>query len=45
MSAHISICGQYRHILARGCQVPNPERPTAFFMMLNPSTADAEPPT
>lgn len=42
MSAVISSCGRYRYVLSRPSEVDNPERSTALFLMLNPSTADAE---
>ena len=41
MSAIISDCGQYRYLLTRPSEVELPERGTALFLMLNPSTADA----
>ncbi|WP_438454951.1 DUF1643 domain-containing protein [Vreelandella venusta] len=41
MSAIISDCGQYRYLLTRPSEVEHPERGTALFLMLNPSTADA----
>lgn len=41
MSAVISECGQYRYLLTRPSEVENPDRGTALFLMLNPSTADA----
>ncbi|MCZ0926475.1 DUF1643 domain-containing protein [Halomonas janggokensis] len=41
MSAIISDCGQYRYLLTRPSEVEHPERSTALFLMLNPSTADA----
>jgi hypothetical protein len=41
MSAVISDCGQYRYLLARGPE-PTPSNSTAIWIMLNPSTADAE---
>lgn len=37
--ATISDCGQYRYLLGRGWDA---NRPRALFVMLNPSTADAE---
>lgn len=40
MSAVISECGTYRYRLTR--RVGNPVRGTCLFIMLNPSTADAE---
>ena len=40
--ALLSECGQYRYWLSRKAQSVKPERPTAMFVMLNPSTADAE---
>jgi hypothetical protein len=39
--AAISECGLYRYTLRRPCEVLHPERSTAAFVMLNPSTADA----
>lgn len=39
--AVISDCGSYRYLLSRPCEVLHPERGTALFLMLNPSTADA----
>ncbi len=42
MSAVISECGQYRYILTRQTGIRYPERGSALFVMLNPSTADAE---
>lgn len=39
--ALVSICGRYRYWLSRPCEVEYPEKSTAFFVMLNPSTADA----
>lgn len=41
MSAEISPCGQYRYTLTRRPLSPYPDRGTAVFCMLNPSTADA----
>lgn len=41
MSAIISNCGTYRYVLTRPSEVEHPERGTALFVMLNPSTADA----
>ena len=41
MTAQISPCGQYRYTLTRGPLTPYPDRGTALFCMLNPSTADA----
>lgn len=38
-SAEISECGQYRYSLSR---VWDASKPTVLFVMLNPSTADAE---
>jgi hypothetical protein len=40
-AAEISACGLYRYTLHRPCEVRHPERGTALFVMLNPSTADA----
>ena len=42
MSARISDCGNYRYLLTRPTEVECPDRGTALFIMLNPSTADAE---
>lgn len=39
--ADISECGAYRYMLRRPSEVRYPERSTAVFVMLNPSTADA----
>lgn len=39
--ALISPCGAYRYYLARPSDVERPDRGTALFVMLNPSTADA----
>lgn len=41
MSAIISECGKYRYLLTRDSEVAAPDRGTALFLMLNPSTADA----
>jgi len=41
MSAEISHCGTYRYVLSRPSIVRFPEKGTALFCMLNPSTADA----
>lgn len=41
MSAEISLCGTYRYTLTRPRRVEHPDRGTALFCMLNPSTADA----
>lgn len=41
MNAVISPCGKYRYWLRRDAEVMRPERSAAFFVMLNPSTADA----
>lgn len=41
MSAIISECGTYRYLLTRPSEVQHPDRSTALFIMLNPSTADA----
>lgn len=41
MSAIISECGTYRYLLTRPSEVEHPDRSTALFIMLNPSTADA----
>ena len=40
--ALISDCGNYRYWLKRPCEFEHPERGTALFVMLNPSTADAD---
>ncbi|HHA2445041.1 DUF1643 domain-containing protein [Stenotrophomonas maltophilia] len=40
-TAVISDCGNYRYLLTRPSEVARPERGTALFLMLNPSTADA----
>ncbi|HEP1206998.1 TPA: DUF1643 domain-containing protein [Stenotrophomonas maltophilia] len=40
-TAVISDCGNYRYLLTRPSEVTRPERGTALFLMLNPSTADA----
>ncbi|MDX1816071.1 MAG: DUF1643 domain-containing protein [Marinobacter sp.] len=42
MTARISPCGRYRYLLTRQKECAHPERGTALFIMLNPSTADAE---
>lgn len=42
MSAKISQCGTYRYLLTRPAESLLPERGTALFIMLNPSTADAD---
>jgi hypothetical protein len=42
MSAVISESGEYRYRLTRPSEVLSPERGGALFVMLNPSTADAE---
>jgi len=39
--AIFSDCKQYRYLLTRPPEVKHPERGTALFVMLNPSTADA----
>lgn len=41
MTAIISACGTYRYLLTRPTENMLPERGTALFVMLNPSTADA----
>lgn len=41
-SAILSPCRNYRHLLTRSAEVNQPEKATALFVMLNPSTADAE---
>ena len=42
MSAVISECGKYRYLLRRPATQPYPTCGAALFIMLNPSTADAE---
>lgn len=42
MGAIISNCGTYRYQLTRHCQIRYPDRGMALFVMLNPSTADAD---
>lgn len=42
MTARISDCGRYRYLLTRPTESILSERGTALFIMLNPSTADAE---
>lgn len=42
MSAVISNCGRYRYSLGRPCETLYHTKGTAAFLMLNPSTADAE---
>ena len=42
MSAIISPCGQYRYALSRPGDLAKPQKRAALFVMLNPSTADAE---
>lgn len=42
MSAVISDCGAYRYLLKRKPAQMRPGASTALFIMLNPSTADAE---
>jgi hypothetical protein len=42
MSAIISPCGQYRYALTRAAECRRPTKRAALFVMLNPSTADAE---
>ena len=42
MTAKISECGQYRYLLTRKSELDCPDKGTALFVMLNPSTADAE---
>lgn len=39
--AVISDCGKYRYLLTRPSELEYPDRGTALFIMLNPSTADA----
>lgn len=41
MSAVFSECKSYRYLLTRPSETMYPERGTALFVMLNPSTADA----
>lgn len=41
MGAELSACGQYRYTLTRPAIARYPDRGTAAFCMLNPSTADA----
>ncbi|MCX4026980.1 DUF1643 domain-containing protein [Spartinivicinus marinus] len=42
MGALISDCQQYRYWLTRTCDTVHPEKSSVLFVMLNPSTADAE---
>ncbi len=42
MTARISKCGRYRYLLTRPPESILADRGTALFIMLNPSTADAE---
>lgn len=42
MGAIISSCGSYRYVLERPSEVEQPQFGPALFIMLNPSTADAE---
>lgn len=42
MNAHISDCGNYRYWLTRDNPDPDAYRDEIVFVMLNPSTADAE---
>ncbi|WP_116364391.1 DUF1643 domain-containing protein [Parahaliea mediterranea] len=42
MSALISDCGKYRYWLRRPARIEHPTTGPALFVMLNPSTADAE---
>jgi hypothetical protein len=42
MTAKITECGQYRYLLTRKSELDCPDKGTALFVMLNPSTADAE---
>lgn len=42
MGAILSQCGNYRYSLTRDTNLLSPERPGALFIMLNPSTADAD---
>lgn len=41
MSAVISECGRYRYVLTRELAPPGPFKATITWVMLNPSTADA----
>lgn len=41
-NAVISDCGQYRYVLRRAGELPNPSSSVVLFVMLNPSTADAQ---
>lgn len=42
MGALLSNCERYRCWLTRPTELSNPSRPPAFFVMLNPATADSE---
>ena len=42
MNAVISPCGAYRYRLTRAAESLSPGKSTALFVMLNPSTADAQ---
>ncbi|MFM0171975.1 DUF1643 domain-containing protein [Paraburkholderia sediminicola] len=42
MNAVISSCGAYRYRLTRAAESLSPGKSTALFVMLNPSTADAQ---
>lgn len=42
MGAILSQCGNYRYVLTRDTNLLRPEKPGALFIMLNPSTADAD---
>ncbi|WP_394173230.1 DUF1643 domain-containing protein [Guptibacillus hwajinpoensis] len=42
MGAIISSCGNYRYMLERPSEIGKPQFGPALFIMLNPSTADAE---
>lgn len=42
MGAVISQCGNYRYVLTRDMNLLSPEKPAVLFIMLNPSTADAD---
>lgn len=42
MGAILSQCGKYRYVLTRDTNLLSPEKSGALFIMLNPSTADAD---